>query len=104
MSGRDSDSSIGVMGTGEFQRKDWHVLAEIEMRGEVIARVDFTCVAGGVPPEAAALVELLAGRNVHEALRLLAADRETGDRGSDEGREVLVEAFLRAVETCLDQQ
>jgi hypothetical protein len=104
MGSRDSDSSISVVGTGEFQRKDRHVLADVEMRGEVIARVGFTCAAGGEPPEAAALIALLTGREVHEALRLLAADRETGDRGADGGREVLIEAFHRAVETCLDQQ
>jgi hypothetical protein len=104
MNSRDSNSAVAVVGTGEFQRKDRHVIATVEMNGEVISSVGFTCVSGEEPSEAFDLVGLLTGRDVHEALRLLAADREAGDKGGSEGREVLIEAFHRAVETCLDQQ
>jgi hypothetical protein len=104
MDGRDSNSAITVVGTGEFQRKDRHVIATVEMHDEVISGLGFTCVSGEELPEATDLVSLLTGRDVNDALRLLAADREAGDKGESEGREVLIEAFHRAVETCLDQQ
>jgi hypothetical protein len=106
MSERDSSSAVRVIGTGEFQRRNLHVIATVEMRGETICGVGFAALPEGepVPASASELEALLANREVHDALQLLAADREAGDRGVSEEREVLIEAFHRAVESCLDQQ
>lgn len=105
MSSRDSDPAVAVLGTGEFQRRELHATATVEMRGEIITKVSFSAAGGAPPPAGAAELEsLLTGRDVYEALWLLAADREAEYPVPGDGREVLIEAFHRAVEVCLDQQ
>ena len=104
MRANDPPSSSVITGTGEFQRKDIHVIATVVIHGEVIRSCGFARADGGVPEGAADLSRLLKGHAIGEALRLVSEQSGESDVADPLSREVLVEAFHRAVETCLDQQ
>lgn len=101
MTKTDAVSSSTVTGTGEFARKGQHVIAAVEIRGGVIRSVGFSTADDAVPAGADAVVALLVGRTVGEALALNAQSIRQPLTGIEE---VLFEAFHRAVETCLDPQ
>jgi hypothetical protein len=94
-------SASTVTGTGEFARKEKHVIATVEIHGGVIRSAAFACADGAVPEGSEELVDMFVGRTVPEALALNAIS--FGQR-VPELCEVLLEAFHRAVETCLDPQ
>ncbi|MFO8073480.1 MAG: hypothetical protein R6V85_16570 [Polyangia bacterium] len=101
MTNSDPSSTSRSTGTGEFQRKNLHVLATVEIAGGVIRSLGFACAEGGDPPGARDVVETLTGKSVSEALEWFEGEDEAS---RDPAMEVLLEAFHRAVETCLDQQ
>jgi hypothetical protein len=97
----DAASASTVAGTGEFARKDHHVIAAVEIRSGVIRSLGFTTADGAVPGGSEEVVRLLVGRTVGEALEL---DSHSLVHQPSGVYEVLFEAFYRAVETCLDPQ
>ncbi len=101
MKNDNAASASTVAGTGEFARKDQHVIAAVEIRGGVIHSVGFTTADGSIPSGSTELVRSLVGLTVKEALAL---DVNTMERHPSGICEVLFEAFYRAVETCLDPQ
>jgi hypothetical protein len=98
---KEGASASTVTGTGEFERRERHVLATVEIREGVIRSVGFASADGGVPEGSEDMVRLLIGRKVSEALEL---DPRSLERLPVATCEVLLEAFYRAVETCLDPQ
>ena len=98
---KDGGSASTVTGTGEFERRERHVLATVEIRNGVISSVGFASADGGSPEGADEVVRALLGRKVSEALEL---DPGALEQLPTATREVLMEAFYRAVETCLDPQ
>ena len=104
-----SDESVSrstITGTGEFWRKELHVIASVEVHGGIIRSLGFALDDGSAIEGAEEIVDLLTDRSVHDALEVhadpeaIAADSRLGI----EAREVLFEAFHRAVEACLDHQ
>jgi hypothetical protein len=101
----DPASGSIVTGTGEFERDGIHVVASVEVRVGVIHGVGFSLKGGSEPPGAAEVVALLVDRPVSEALEVNAGPEcFSQEEPGIEAREVLLEAFHRAVESCLDQQ
>ncbi len=101
MTNSDPPSTSTSTGTGEFQRKQLHVIATVQIEHGVVRSLSFACAEGGDPPGAGDVVEALTGKSVSEALKWFEGEDETS---RDPAMEVLLEAFHRAVETCLDQQ
>jgi len=98
-------SGIKVSGTGEFERDGLHVIATVEIDIGVIRGVGFATDDGQMPPGADAVSALVVDKPVSTALAVSAESDFFADDDSDrQGREVLLEAFHRAVEACLDQQ
>jgi hypothetical protein len=105
MSETEPASGSTVAGTGEFERGGFHVIASVEVRVGVIHGVGFSLEDGAEPPGAEEVVAMLVDRPVSEALEVNAGPDCFGQEGPGvETREVLLEAFHRAVESCLDQQ
>lgn len=102
----DPVSTSTVTGTGEFWRKDIHIIASVEVHAGVIRSVGFAFDDGREVEGAAEVVAQLTDRTLRDALEVQATS-DAGSPGSQLGvaeREVLFEAFHRAVEACLDQQ
>jgi hypothetical protein len=97
----DALSASTVTGTGEFSRKGQHVMAAVEIRNGAIQSVSFSSEDGRVPDGAEAVIRILIGRTVVEALEVKPLSLAPL---APETYEVLLEAFYRAVETCLDPQ
>lgn len=98
-------SGINVSGTGEFERHGIHVIATVEIRVGVIRGVGFATDSGQTPPGADEIASLVVDQPVSSALAINAGpDFFPQDDTGIEVREVLLEAFHRAVEACLDQQ
>jgi hypothetical protein len=105
MSESEPASGSIVTGTGEFERDGIHVVASVEVRVGVIHGVGFSLEDGTEPPGAAEVAAKLVGRAVSEALEVNAGPEcFSQEEPGIETREVLLEAFHRAVEACLDQQ
>jgi hypothetical protein len=94
-----------ITGVGEFERNSMHVVATVEVRTGVICGVGFAVDGKSDSPAANSVTALLIDRPVSEALAVNAGPDYFVGQGQDlEVREVLLEAFHRAVESCLDQQ
>ena len=93
-------------GMGEFQLRDIHVIAKVEVQGGVVQKISFNSGAGEQIAEAGEIAEQLTGKALARALELKARDsNEADDRRGDNTVEVaLFEAFHRAVETYLDDE
>jgi hypothetical protein len=98
---KEGASASTVTGTGEFERREKHVIATVEIKSGVIHSVGFASADGAVPEGSDDVVQLLVGRTVSEALVI---DTNALERYPRSTYEVLFEAFYRAVETCLDPQ
>jgi len=98
---KEGVSTSTVTGTGEFERREKHVIATVEIRSGVIHSLGFASADGAVPDGSDDITRLLTGRTVNEALIV---DAAAFDRYPRATYEVLFEAFYRAVETCLDPQ
>jgi hypothetical protein len=106
MSPADPTSSSTITGTGEFEYKDSHVIATVVIREGVILSVSFG-LGSNADTEIAGCTDVagfLTGKNVSEALSvspdLLRENFPNCWEQQTHG--VLLEAFHRAVETCLD--
>jgi hypothetical protein len=98
-------SGIKVTGTGEFERDGLHVIATVQIDFGVIRGVGFATDDGQVPPGADEVESLVVDKPVSSALEVTSSSDFFSDANvGQEGREVLLEAFYRAVEACLDQQ
>ena len=105
MESSEPASGIKVSGTGEYERDGLHVIATVEIDFGVIRGVGFATDDGQVPPGADVVAALVVDKPVSSALEVGAgSDFFSDDDAGVEGREVLLEAFHRAVEACLDQQ
>ncbi|MDD5306935.1 MAG: hypothetical protein PHU25_06390 [Deltaproteobacteria bacterium] len=95
-----------IIGQGEFELHDVHVLATVEVRGDTITSIHFAFVKGGEQPGAGDIVSLLQNKTVSKALEVKAESERAaaGNRVGITANEVLLEAFHRAVEACLAQQ
>ncbi len=106
MSPADPISSSTITGTGEFERKESHVVTTVEIKEDVILSVSF-CFGNNADTEPAGCTDVagfLTGKNVSEALSVspdLLRENFPHCCGQP-NHEVLLEAFHRAVETCLD--
>jgi hypothetical protein len=106
MSPADPTSSSTVTGTGEFEYKESHVIATVEIREGVILSVSFG-LGNNADTEITGLADVagfLTGKNVSEALSVSPNQlRENFQHCLEQqNHEVLLEAFHRAVEACLD--
>lgn len=98
-------SGINITGTGEFERDGIHVISTVEVRVGTIHSVAFAAGDERVPPGSDEVVAQLVGQPVSTALAVNAGPDYFPKEGLGlETREVLLEAFHRAVESCLDQQ
>jgi len=105
MKNSEPSSGIKVSGTGEFERDGLHVLATVEIDFGVIRGVGFATEDGKVPEGADEVTALVVDKPVSTALSVNAGSDffPAGEVGF-QAREVMLEAFHRAVEACLDQQ
>jgi hypothetical protein len=106
MKNDDPVSGSTITGTGEFWRRDIHIVATVEVHDGVIRSLGFAFDDGRAVEGADEVVSQLTDHTVHDALEVhadpgaVAPDSQLGIAE----REVLFEAFHRAVEACLDHQ
>lgn len=100
-----SDSAGKVFfGKGEFQLRGVHAIAEVEIRGGRIQRIEFTSGTGNPIEGAVLIADSLQGRTVLQALEFKA--QEAGSNASRDEITIniaLLEAFHRAIELYLDE-
>jgi len=105
MDSTEPASGANISATGEFERGGLHVIATVEIELGVIRGVGFATADGKLPAEADEVTSLVVDKPVSSALEISASsDFFTSGESGFETREVLLEAFHRAVEACLDQQ
>jgi hypothetical protein len=106
MSGDKNESGSTITGTGEFEHRDRYVIATVEIGEGLIRSISFGEDAPGGQKVCARLGDLLTGRSVSEALALTSQKvfEVCPEVCETRAHEVLLEAFHRAVEACLDQQ
>ena len=106
MSGENNLSGIIVTGTGEFEHRDRYVIATVEMRDGIIHSISFGEDSSDGGTVCQRLGVLLTGKTVSEALEVTSQTVLENCPETCQARvhEVLLEAFHRAVESCLDQQ
>lgn len=108
MNDQDQSPSLGdtYIGQGEFQLKNVHVHATVEVQSGQIRRVEFKASEDGARVEAESVVSHLTGQTLAKALELKAG--EVGDTAADQHEKLtqvaLLEAFHRAVEGYLDDE
>ena len=106
MNPTDPTSSSTITGTGEFECKDSHVIATVVIKESVILSVSFG-LGNNATTEIAGCADVagfLTGKSVSDALSV-SPDllRESFPNcWEQQNHGVLLEAFHRAVETCLD--
>lgn len=106
MTGEKEPSASTVTGTGEFEHRDRYVIATVVMKEGVIRSISF----GGEEPDGqrvcSRLGDMLTGRTVSDALSVTSqmVVETCPEVCEARAHEVLLEAFHRAVESCLDQQ
>jgi len=105
MSGDKKASGITVTGTGEFEHRDRYVIATVEVSGGVIRSISFGTNEKAGTRVCNRLAEILTGKTISEALEISSGHiLETCPEACEtQAHEVLLEAFHRAVESCLDQ-
>lgn len=91
-------------GIGEFQLRDTHVIATVEVQNGIVQKIDFTSGSGGDLEGAKDIEFQLIGHPLSQALEVKArSDDGFEDRRSANTVEVAaLEAFHRAVEAYLD--
>lgn len=106
MSGEKSVSGSIVTGTGEFEHRDRYVIATVEMKDGVIRSISFGEDSSDGGTVCRRLGDLLTGKTVSEALGVTSQTvlENCPETCQARAHEVLLEAFHRAVESCLDQQ
>ena len=101
----DSTTSDTVhVGKGEFQIKDIHVSAEVKVLLGTIREINFASLNKEKLEEADEIKEQLIGQPLSKALEVKAREVDPpGDRPPENPSKVaLLEAFHRAVESCID--
>ena len=105
MNDKDAISTSVITGTGEFERKNFQALSTVVIHNGIIQSVDFVLRPDNLPEEVRDMARKLVGKQVTRILEFdsRAWDDITGDTSNIPAFEVLLEAFHRAVETCLDR-
>jgi len=105
MNERDSLSSSTLTGIGEFERKGVHIIATVVVHSGCVDSVSFASKSDDDVGGVAEVVKRLAGTPLSKALEITVNNWE--DPGivqlNKDILEVMLEAFYRAVETCLVQ-
>ncbi len=99
-------SGVAFIGTGEFQLKDVYVVADVIVKNGIVKNIDFTSDVKEVMIEADQIAALLKGKQLSQALGVKATETDSvaEDHNESVARVALLEAFHRAVETCLDEE
>jgi len=92
-------------GKGEFQLRDIHAVAEVEVSDGLIQKIEFTSGNGGAIEGANSMARMLTGQPVSQALEIKAEDvSQDGNRSEIVIKTALLEAFHRAIELYMDEQ
>lgn len=101
----DEDERVAV-GTGEFQLREAHVVARVEVQEGSVRKIEFTTAEGVDSGLADSISSALEGKPLSAALEVKAkaVDGDQLHRGENTGKVALLEAFHRAVESCFDSE
>jgi hypothetical protein len=93
-------------GIGEFQLRDIHVIATVEVHNGIVRRIDFTTGSGGELVGAREIENQLKGHLLSQALEVKAGKEDglENRHGRDTVEVAALEAFHRAVEAYLDSE
>jgi hypothetical protein len=99
-----SDEII-LVGDGEFQIRDVHVVAKVKITDGLVQEVEFYDGDNGEIAEATQVQQQLRGQAVSSALEVKAEEFQCFDSLDESGVQVaLFEALHRAIEACLDDE